>query len=330
MSETRTNADSRFPSIPGPPPSHAAVDPLATSLDSQGFVAVDIHCRKCGYNVRGLRHTGLCPECATPVGISLTGDMLRYSNPEWVATIKRGISIVLWMILVGIVVGIIGAILTNFSGGAVIVAQMLSLGVNALSLYGVWLFTSPDPSGIGEDRDVNARKIVRFVLIAELAIGALHFAGQAVLQFNPALASMFNSEAWMIAAVVYGLSIALLGAVGDFFQYRYYEIITLRIPDARMAGRAVFLRWSYVICLTVTGVGSAMVSVAALLSPGGPPAMLDSSLFIVGIVSASVGGIGAAIIALFTLIYLFRLNSALGKQVVLAQEVWRQMPGYAS
>ena len=39
-------------------------------------LASDLACRKCGYHLRGLPTNGMCPECGTPVAISLRGPLL--------------------------------------------------------------------------------------------------------------------------------------------------------------------------------------------------------------------------------------------------------------
>src|SRR5262245_50051536 len=58
-------------------------------------VAADTPCRKCNYNLRGLDPDSRCPECGTPVGLSLKGDLLRYSHPQWLGTIRRGATFII-------------------------------------------------------------------------------------------------------------------------------------------------------------------------------------------------------------------------------------------
>ncbi len=57
---------------PGPVPS--------IPVDERGSLAVDLKCKKCAYNLRGLREDGRCPECGTPVGLSTRGDLLRFAT----------------------------------------------------------------------------------------------------------------------------------------------------------------------------------------------------------------------------------------------------------
>src|SRR5688572_7707778 len=59
-------------------------------------VLADAPCRRCSYNLRSLSLDGLCPECGTPVGLSVQGDLLRYSDPKWLDTVRMGITLFLF------------------------------------------------------------------------------------------------------------------------------------------------------------------------------------------------------------------------------------------
>src|SRR5947209_5364931 len=77
-------------------------------------VAQDMPCRKCGYNLRGLSTDGQCPECSTPVRLSVSGDLLRYSEPQYVEGLAQGAKLLLWGILIAFVLGFIIGAVTNF------------------------------------------------------------------------------------------------------------------------------------------------------------------------------------------------------------------------
>src|SRR5258706_15757786 len=66
----------------------------AAGLGTSG-IAQDTPCRKCGYNLRGLSGDGRCPECGTSVGFSLQGDLLRFCDPSWVDTLRRGVNCII-------------------------------------------------------------------------------------------------------------------------------------------------------------------------------------------------------------------------------------------
>jgi hypothetical protein len=65
----------------GRPLGSAAAHRLATQ---------DVPCLRCGYNLRGLKIDGLCPECGAPIARSLHGNLLGYSAPEYVAKLQAG------------------------------------------------------------------------------------------------------------------------------------------------------------------------------------------------------------------------------------------------
>ena len=50
----------------------------------------DTPCRRCGYNLRGLATTGLCPECGTAIALSLVGNLLKQAGPDWVERLRFG------------------------------------------------------------------------------------------------------------------------------------------------------------------------------------------------------------------------------------------------
>src|SRR5688572_1470165 len=95
----------RYPP-PYPPPD--VLPQMSPSVDPAGVVVADLSCRRCQYNLRTLSIGGRCPECGLAVGFSAQGDLLRFSDPNWVMTLRRGVLGILW----GVAVLILGVILT--------------------------------------------------------------------------------------------------------------------------------------------------------------------------------------------------------------------------
>lgn len=83
------------PADPPPPVQYVSEDTdlparpaVAVSID--GRIAEDKTCRECGYNLRGLKTDGICPECGGEVSASLLGHELLYASLPWLKTIARG------------------------------------------------------------------------------------------------------------------------------------------------------------------------------------------------------------------------------------------------
>jgi hypothetical protein len=199
---------------------------------TSGVVAADLPCRKCSYNRRGLPTEGRCPECGTPVGLSLQGDLLRYSDPQWLDTLRQGIK----LMLIGIGIVVLAAIATVVSAAVHhrgVVLTLVSWAGNITMLAGTWLLTAPDPSGLGEERYGKARKLVRVALIGDLVGSFISFANLA----GPVAPGM---------AMLIGIAVFISGAlalIGYIAQLYYIERLAMRIPDEGLAARAHFLTW---------------------------------------------------------------------------------------
>jgi len=229
--------------------------PLAPSnlFDDDGVIATDIACRRCAYNLRGLREDGRCPECGTPVGLSTSGDLLRFADPDWVEKLARGVRLMLWGLLITIVVSVIVGCIVGATGSPEMLTKVVSLLSGLLILYGAWLLTTPDPSRIGEDRYVTARRVIRFCLIAGLIGEAFEIAKDGI---SPA--------PWVLTILLTALAVILqlTGVVGEFAKFRYIENLADRIPNRKLASFARFMRWAFCIGLT------AMILLGAALAFG--------------------------------------------------------------
>jgi hypothetical protein len=136
-----------FPLPPLPPPQ---------------FVGVDTPCRNCSYNLRTLPTSALCPECGMSIALSLRSDLLRFSNPDWLILLRRG--------MICSFIGTLGMLILSYAfgrilpmgGGIGVVEQALA---EALALGGTWIITTPDPGGLGEDQYGPWRRAVRLLVV---------------------------------------------------------------------------------------------------------------------------------------------------------------------
>jgi hypothetical protein len=145
-------------STPTPPSFPLPVPPPATS------VIDDLPCRSCGYNLRTLATEGVCPECATPVAASLRSELLRDADPDWLWHMHSGCKLLYW--------GIWGAWLSYIFFRAISLGLIRTFALpasSAVAAVGTWMLTSPDPSGIGEDRYGRPRAWARGLGIVQFA-----------------------------------------------------------------------------------------------------------------------------------------------------------------
>lgn len=283
--------------------------PIAPGLvDSAGMVVGDVQCRRCGYSVRGLPADGVCPECATPVGRSLLGDLLKFAEPAWVRKVASGMSLILWGILVGILFNCIaGAFGRYFQDARPLFALVVTLGGSLLGVIGTWMMTSRDPSGIGEDSAVNARKIVRATLIVGMAGGILN-----------GISPLAPGDAARTAIAVVGGLCMIVSLLGEWYRFLYYETIARRIPDPRLAGRSRFLRWAYV-CSLGAGLAGGAIVLAAHWATGD----VTSGVGPVGVLLVGLAALGVVVFGLLTLLLLLRLRRAVSAEAQQAELIWR-------
>ena len=250
-----------------PPPVVPTVRPLSTSaaakLDAAGNVAVDVACRRCGYNLRTLPSVGKCPECGTAVGRSLHGDLLQFSDPEWVEKLAGGMNWIVASIIIGFFSGIIAIIVGTVLGGfnnpnivntAVAVAQ---LGFGAIGLIGYWKVTTPDPAKLEPESPASPRTIVRMAKV-----------------FNYAAAPI--AQTLMIPATLIALAIStvsgIVGIVAIFAIFLYARVLALRIPDDVLARQCRTVMWGLAI-MSVGSVGTTAI-MAYVAGGGAGPAVL--------------------------------------------------------
>jgi hypothetical protein len=285
-------------------------------VDAAGNVTRDMPCRRCSYNVRGLHFAGRCPECGTPVGISIYGNLLRFSDPAWVDKLARGVNLILWGIVAAILAAIAGIALARVHPALINVAAFAG---SLVGLAGAWLLTEPDPGTEEDPQSLNARRLVRIALLVGL------FQNILTLFSKPSMHPL-------LSAVLGGAIVltAIVGIVGQFAQLYYLEKIALRIPDQKLAGRAKLVRWGYGVSFAVmVGVGAVMAFAMLTMkqAPGGPGAMPFFMAF--GCV-AGLAGLCALGFGIVYLIMLFQFNRVLKEQSEYARRTWANIAAPAA
>src|SRR5262245_419689 len=121
------------PTLPIPEPVNDW-PPIPPTSDS---VPDGVRCRDCGYDIRRLARSGVCPECGLPLEDSLLGTLLPYASPVWLRHIISGITAIQF-----------GVILALFSFPAAVTARIgivVAVAGAGMRCYGIWRTTEVDP-----------------------------------------------------------------------------------------------------------------------------------------------------------------------------------------
>lgn len=241
-------------------------------VDAAGMVIAEIHCRRCAYDLRGLQFDGLCPECGTPVGHSISRDMLRYCDPEWVDKLALGSRFMLGSIiavLLIILITMFGGVLFTYSGGGPAALEaLITLGMfGALGAvcYGTWLHTTPDPDPAETANRNVLRRVVRLAVLAGVGV-----VGLGLLADELPLTYVLETLLMFV-----GMGLMLVSLMGFLAYFRYMAWLAQRVPDKRLAKSAYFLFWSMVAYVALEVVAMVMLAALAgsMLPTPAPPSM---------------------------------------------------------
>jgi hypothetical protein len=142
----------------------------------------------------------------------------------------------------------------------------------------------------------------------------------------------------------------LIGAVGEFAKFFYLEKLALRIPDAKLASHARYIRWGLVVALAaLIVVGAIMAAVAfragvpgfaAGWPPPAPASMRATGAtsmpvpspvavggrgaggFMAGACLVGVAGLAYLVFAIAALVLQWRLGRRFREQAELARRTW--------
>ena len=229
-------------------PAHSPTVPNPPSSPPQfvdGKLAEDAFCIQCSYNLRGLSGDGACPECGTPIARSLQGNLLRFSSPDYLSKLHRGVFLILTAIIVQLVLGFVGfgiglatAALNSNQSIVVVVSSLLGILVAGVLLYGWWLFSEPDPGFLGKENGRSARQIVRWSVIGAAVVTALNLP----VQFGLAGGGTPTGLLAVLSMLVGALGL-IVTAVKFFASMLYVRWLAPRLPNAAVEKRARTLMW---------------------------------------------------------------------------------------
>jgi len=235
-------------------------------------VEQDRPCVRCSYNLKGLPTTGSCPECGTPIQDSLRGILLHFASPEYLKSMRTGLSLVLNGILLMIVVmvasifmGLVASMYATGSGVRLLIS-LASMAPSIMILVGYWLFTEPDPGFAGLERPDSARKVIRATVAVQAVFQAFH-AVFVMLGVNASFNLRLGARAVVtpvdLLAILLGLASLIAWAVQFFAVMLYTRWLAARIPDRYVLGRSKTYMWVLPLLQTV---GVVLVGLGPLIA----------------------------------------------------------------
>ena len=231
----------------------------------------DTPCRRCGYNLRGLLPTGLCPECGTAVSYSIVGNLLKQADPGW---LKR--------LHMGALVKICSIILSTLQALAFAVDSTLGIA-GALSLLANLLITSPEPPIVLNGRRITIRNALRMCAVMVFVGDALLIS---ILSFT--LSIHFNAASWNAIRVKGGMLIGLIGMFIAWGEMLYFRRLAHRIPDANLLKSTTSFVRLGPLGVFVVGLATFIVGTRAPRDPlGFGPGLFVFFLVGVGLISLS-------------------------------------------
>ena len=194
--------------------------------------SLDVTCRKCRYDLRGMTRDSLCPECGAPVEFSLRSDLIRHSNPAWTGRLHSGAVVVLLGLAVMIVGYVVRALNSRLRLVELLFPQLLILASSFIIATGFWLLTGPNPSGLGEDIYGKSRKFVRLAVSVGL-IESCWVAAQRKILLPPDFSLSIT-----IAVTICGV----VGWLGNIAEIHFLSNLATRIRDSHLEEHARSLR----------------------------------------------------------------------------------------
>lgn len=228
----------------------------------------DRNCIRCSYNLRGLAVDAVCPECALPVRDSLRGNLLQFAAPEYLATIHRGVRLILIGIPLKLLLPLALVFWFSATGRAASVLMALqgaNLAAAAIIIWGYWRYTEPDPGFVGTETAGSARAVARILAVLSAVVIAIQV-GVQWLGLMPIGA--------VAARIAFSVANSATLAGQYFAVMRYSQWLARRIPDSELVRRAGVRAWLLAGLELVSIVSAFLPLFSRAITPGRAPILL--------------------------------------------------------
>jgi hypothetical protein len=211
------------------------------------IVDLDLSCRSCGYNLRGLTFGANCPECNTAVALSAKSDLLRFADPNWTKRLLIGARIIALGVVLELLLIIAEMLVPRFldSTQLIFFYRFGRIFPVATHFVGWWLMTQRDPSGMDEAQLGGYRRFIRIANGVHLAQSAFVLAawGTSLSKFASITFYLFLN----------GITIFYIVALG--IKMHFLMKLARRIPSEPLMRNARRLR---AVVPTVHGLSAAI------------------------------------------------------------------------
>jgi hypothetical protein len=265
------------------------------TVEPTSQIEVNSPCIHCGYNLRGLLSTGICPECGQAIAASLQGDLLRFAEPAWLKRVVFGV----WLMLLSFI-GLLFVVLVAMAlpwawgwwvGTVAVVASPL------LTIWATFCITAQEPRLSLSEDPVLLRRLVRVCAVVSATRQIIDNVGTISLP-KTTLQVIDIAGAFAAVVMMFGLLV-------------YLRRFGRRIPGKKLAGSASTLLWVLPTSMLLGFVLSWTVGAAPAFPPVGTASGIEEFLVLITNLCFGIGFI-------YYLIVLFGFNRALSEALAIA------------
>ncbi|MBL8887007.1 MAG: hypothetical protein JNK16_10120 [Phycisphaerales bacterium] len=229
-------------------------------------------CLRCGYELRGLLPSSVCPECALPIADSLAGRRLGLSSPAYLATLRGGAVFSIVSLVFFAISGIARWQLLSvaFAPGTQRAFVGIDVAAACLLITGVWMLTIDDPGLHMKDQARPNKRAMRGAAIGLFVLAFASFIVSANLGVPlPRLGTTPGASSFFTLGLIVGNALASLAcwltlATG---LINYTRWLAVRVPDLRLLGMVHSMSWLIPCVFVLAFIASPIFGAASRILP---------------------------------------------------------------